>query len=327
LTILPGLVPFAVPAEQVTMRAMRSVGLPDLTRGIRELGLSRRPVCVHASLRSFGHVAGGADAVVDAFLSEECTVLVPAFSLMFLVAPPEDMRPPRNGLDYDRPLDVEPDGRIFTPATNEMEGPYMGAVARAVVARPGRARGEQPLNSFAAVGPEAGALLAAQQPLDVYAPLKELAERGGFVLLIGVGLTSMTLLHLAEARAGRETFRRWARARTGEVIEVQAGSCSAGFDAFEPVLAPHAREATVGESRWRAYPARAAVESAARAIRANPQLTRCGNERCERCPDAIAGGPILAARSGRSGDGDPAGLRVLARRVTKTFRGLTARAG
>src|SRR5207249_4990643 len=106
---------------------MRSVGLPDLTRGIRELELSGRPVCVHASLRSFGHVAGGADAVIEAFLSEACTVLVPAFSLTFLVPPPAGMRPRRNGFDYERPLDAARDGGIYTPATNEIEDPYMGA--------------------------------------------------------------------------------------------------------------------------------------------------------------------------------------------------------
>jgi aminoglycoside 3-N-acetyltransferase len=150
------------------------------------------------------------------------------------------------------------------------------------------------VNSFAAVGSEAEALVGRQQPLDVYAPLRLLTDRGGFVLLIGVGLTSMTLLHLAEAQAGRELFRRWAYAPGGDVIEVQTGSCSEGFDAFEPVLAPLARETLVGGSRWRAYPAREAVQRAARAIQADPQITHCGDSTCCRCRDAVAGGPILA---------------------------------
>jgi aminoglycoside 3-N-acetyltransferase len=133
-----------------------------------------------------------------------------------------------------------------------------------------------------------------QHTLDVYAPLRVLADRGGFVLLVGVGLTSMTLLHLAEARAGRELFRRWAKAPSGDVVEVQTGSCSAGFDAFEPVLDPLARETSVGASRWRAYPSRETLEKAAQAIRANPAITHCGDETCGRCRDAVAGGPILA---------------------------------
>jgi aminoglycoside 3-N-acetyltransferase len=200
------------------------------------------------------------------------------------------MRPLRNAFDYERPPDIARAGGIYTSATNEID-PYMGAVACSVVMRPGRARGAHPLNSFAAVGREAEALVAEQQPLDVYAPLRALANRGGFVLLMGVGLTSLTLLHFAEARAGRELFRRWAKAPSGDVIEVQTGSCSAGFDAFEPVLAPLARETTLGASRWRVYPARETVEKAAQAIRANPQMTHCGDETCARCRDAIAGGP------------------------------------
>jgi aminoglycoside N3'-acetyltransferase len=271
---------------------MRHVALPELRGGIRDLGLARRPVCLHASLRSFGHVEGGADTVVEAFLVEGCTLLVPAFSWTFFVAPPEGMRPLRNAYDYQQPSEAPGDG-IYTPATSEIDR-SMGAIARAVVQRPGRSRGSHPLNSFAALGPHANALVAPQWPLDVYAPLAMLADRGGFVLLIGVELTSMTLLHLAEARAGRELFRRWAKATSGDAIEVQTGSCSAGFHAFEPVLAPLARETVVGQSRWRAYPARDAVEEAARAITANPHITHCGELTCGRCRDAIAGGPIIS---------------------------------
>jgi aminoglycoside N3'-acetyltransferase len=121
-----------------------------------------------------------------------------------------------------------------------------------------------------------------------------LADRGGFVLLIGVRLTSMTLLHLAEARAGREPFRRWANDPSGNVIEVQTGSCSAGFGAFEPALAPFAQETVVGASCWRAYSARETGAEAARAIETNPQITHCGDPSCELCRDAIAGGPLVA---------------------------------
>jgi aminoglycoside 3-N-acetyltransferase len=272
---------------------MRHVALPELRRGIRELQLSGRPVCVHSSLHSFGHVEGGADAVVQAFLSEECTLVVPTFSGTFCVAPPPGMRPPRNAFDYEHPTEASSNARIYTPDSNEIDR-SMGAVARSVVQHPGRTRGAHPLNSFAAVGPEAEALVWAQEPLDVYAPLRMLSDRGGSILLIGVGLRSMTLLHFAEARAGRELFRRWANEARGDVIEVQIGSCSAGFDAFELVLRPLAREIVVGASRWRAYPVREAVERATRAIQTNPQITHCGDSTCGRCRDAIAGGPILA---------------------------------
>ena len=55
----------------------------EIRDALRSLDLSRRDVCVHSSLRSFGRVEGGARAVVGAFLEEGCTVLVPTFSSVF----------------------------------------------------------------------------------------------------------------------------------------------------------------------------------------------------------------------------------------------------
>jgi len=57
-----------------------TVGREEIQAGIRELGLSGRPVCVHSSLRSFGIVTGGAETVVQAFVEEGCTLLVPTFA-------------------------------------------------------------------------------------------------------------------------------------------------------------------------------------------------------------------------------------------------------
>jgi aminoglycoside 3-N-acetyltransferase len=262
----------------------------DVREGIRALGLTGATVCAHSSLRSFGTVDGGAEAVVDAFLAEECTLMAPTFSAqIFGLAPPEGMRPERNGIDYDAPHESPGRDRIYTPESNDVS-PTMGAIPAAVLARPERLRGDNPLCSFAAIGPGAD-LVTEQRPLDVYAPLRILAARDGFVLLIGVGLDRLTLLHAAEERAGRHLFRRWANAPDGLPMEVEVGSCSQGFGAFEPVLAPLARDARVGESAWRAYPARRALAAAADAIRERPEITRCDDDECLRCADAVAGGP------------------------------------
>jgi aminoglycoside 3-N-acetyltransferase len=262
----------------------------DLREGIRALGLADTTVCVHSSLRSLGHVDGGADSVVDALLAEGCTLMVPTFSAPFFVlAPPPEMRLERNGIDYDAAHDSPGRERIYSPDGNEIS-PTMGAIPAAVLARPERVRGDNALCSFAALGPRAD-LVAEQRPLDVYAPLRILVARDGFVLLIGVGLERMTLIHVAEERAGRTLFRRWANAPDGLPMEVEVGSCSDGFGKLEPVLGPLARERDVGASRWRAFPARATVEAASEAIRERPEITHCGRADCLRCADSVAGGP------------------------------------
>ncbi|HEX8720570.1 MAG TPA: AAC(3) family N-acetyltransferase [Pyrinomonadaceae bacterium] len=252
-------------------------------------------MCLHSSLRSFGRVEGGAAEVVGAFLDEGCTLLVPAFSPVFEVAPPLHLRFERNGWDYGAgPAPNHNPESVYTPEATDVDR-HMGAIPAAVVAWPGRARGNHPLDSFAAVGPCAAELVAGQAPLDVYAPLRALIRAGGFVLLMGVGLERLTLLHLAEQAAGRTLFRRWANDPCGRPVAVEVGGCSEGFGKLEPHLRRVARAESVGQSRWTLLPAGEALARAAAAIRADPAITHCGVRGCERCDDAVKGGPLLPA--------------------------------
>ena len=99
----------------------------------------------------------------------------------------------------------------------------MGTISVAVMRWPGSVRGNHPICSFAAVGPLSDQLLKGQQANDVYAPLDALAEEGGSVVLAGVDLTKMTLIHLAEKKAGRVLYRRWANGPDGQPVAVEAG--------------------------------------------------------------------------------------------------------
>lgn len=269
----------------------------ELQNAIETLGLSRAPLCVHSSMRSFGQLLGGPAALVDTFLAEGCTLLVPSFSwAAFAIPPPASMRPLRNGIDYSRPFGAR-SGLRFAPSCADIDLDEMGAMPAHIVQRDDRVRGNHPLMSFAAIGPLASELVAGQAPGDAYAPLRALAARSGRILLIGVGLDRATVLHLAEHEAGRIQFVRWALNDRGDPMSVETGGCSEGFGAFEPVLASLSRETLVGTSRWRAFDAAAALEGATRAILAEPAITHCGNAACQRCNDAIAGGPVRATVS------------------------------
>jgi aminoglycoside N3'-acetyltransferase len=271
-----------------------AVTISAIGAAIQGLGLSGRPLCVHASLRSFGWIDGGAQAIVDGLLAEGCTVLVPTFSWdAFIVDPLPHQQPSRNGALYvARPGERAGTHRSFRTDTMELDRADMGALPAAVLAIPGRVRGDHPLCSFSAVGPLARSLVDRQAPLRVTGPLEALVEADGAVVLMGVGVDAMTLLHLAEERAGRNLFRRWANDGAGRPMEVAVGGCSQGFPRLTPILEPCSRDLEVGQSRWRAYDARRTLDAAAAAMRRQPTITRCDKPSC-RCDDAILGGPLL----------------------------------
>lgn len=266
----------------------------DVRDGIEELELTGLPVCIHASLKSFGYVDGGADAVLEAFLTAGCTVVAPTFNYANELPTPDAFRIERNGWDagdnlYADAQTLEP----YDPASNSMTVEDLGAIPAALIARPDRVRGAHPIDSFSAVGPLSAEIINTQTPRDVYGPLRAIGERGGSVLLIGVGLNSMTLLHTAEQEAGRELFHRWAIGSDGALVETLVGGCSEGFHSFEPLIGHLARETRVGQSRWRAFPISETLTVAADAIRANPEITHCGDADCDNCRDAVLGGPVL----------------------------------
>lgn len=269
----------------------------ELRGGIESLGLAGADVMIHVSLRSFGRVDGGPATLVDAFLDLGCTLLVPTMAneAFAIPAPPGD-RPRRNAVDYDEkdasaaraPWPGMSD--VYDHTRNDVDD-WVGVVPAEVLRRPERVRCRWPAGALTAIGPNAAALIAAETTDDMFGPMRELARRGGTVVLMGVGLDRMTLLHLAEVEAGRRPFIYWARGADGAPVRSMGGACSDGFPRLDEVLAPIERVVTVGTSRWRAFDAADAVTSAAAAIRSDPEITRCSAS-CRECDDAVAGGPL-----------------------------------
>ena len=267
-----------------------------MTSALGRMGIDRQPVIVHSSLKTFGVVTGGAPAVVRALLDHGRTVLVPAFSSAFGVPrPPYEAPLQHNGVEPGFKGPTAGIGRVYTPSCGEVDRD-MGAVAAAIVEMASAARGTHPLNSFAAAGPDARKLVAGQTAVDVYAPLRELADGGGYVILMGIGLESMTALHLAEQMAGRRPFVRWANGPDGEAMRVSVGGCSRGFSALDQVLSPVEQTQFVGKSLWRAFPLTEVLALASAAIASRPEVTRCERAVCVRCADAVNGGPVSEPR-------------------------------
>ena len=295
------------------------VSLDDLRMAIRFMGVGGEVVCLHSRLGSFPWVGDGygnlglARAIVGLFLDAGCTLVVPTYTDHFSCPPPDGVSPARNAVSRnagsawryhslirqswrDRGL---PEG--YTKSTRMVDMKSMGIVPVVVANWPGRSRGGHPLMSFSAVGPRAREVVRLQTPSKPHGHF-DAVDR---FLMMGTPFERLTLIHYAEQRSGRQLFVRWARVgQAAKVTAVRYGGCSEGFGRLGPILRPLAREAYVGDSRWLALPREAALDAATTAIRDAPEITRCAADRCERCDDMIAGGPLLDSMVPVSVDSD-----------------------
>lgn len=262
----------------------------NVARAIKELNLGDKPVCVHASLRSFGCRVEG---LLETFLEAGCTVMAPTFSDMYEAPPVPELMPEQNGAgdySYFREKEYENVG-VYSPASNKLTVEEMGMFPQMVLEHADRVRGNNALNSFAAVGPLAKMLMDGQSNEDVYAPLRMLYELDGYVLLMGTDLCSATAIHYAEQLAGRAPFVRWAKGENGTTLAVRAGGCSDGFEKLSSALMPCENHTTVGSSCWRCYRVRDLVDVCVGAFLNDPQIAHCDDPDCCRCNDAAKGGP------------------------------------
>ncbi|MGB7539267.1 MAG: AAC(3) family N-acetyltransferase, partial [Anaerolineales bacterium] len=249
----------------------------QIREAIEQSGLSKRIVCLHASLKSFGRVDGGADAVIDAFLEAGCTLIVPSFFYDSQAAPPAGRSIPQNGMDPEW-IAGHTHAVGYDPDANQISRAEMGAIPARLIERPGRVRGNHPCDPFAGLGPLAAGLIADQSPLNVFGPFKRVyAGPPARLLLAGVGLTAATAVHFAEELSGRRLFRRWGRLAGGMDIEVEEGGCSEGFENLTAAVASLQQRIVVGGSVWRIYPFREFIDAAVSAIRQNPAVTHCSD--------------------------------------------------
>ena len=266
----------------------------EILTAIHFLGLEGQCICIHSSMQSFKEpIENGAEGLLRTFLQAGCTVMVPTFSDMYEAPPEKEYMPVHNGAGDYAYFYQKSYGNTaaYTPDSNELTTEEMGVFPQTVLNQSGRIRGGNHLNSFTAIGSKAGVLINGQTDKDVYAPLAHLYEEDGFVLLAGVGLDSATAIHYAEQKAGRNPFVRWSKDSDGNTIPVSAGGCSDGFEQLSPYLAAIEKQISLSGSLWRCFRVRELTDVCTQIIRLHPRITHCGNPACDRCNDALAGGP------------------------------------
>jgi len=152
------------------------VGKSRLVADLKALGLKRgMDVMVHSSLSAIGHVAGGADTVIDALLAvigKRGTLVMPSFN--------------------------HHDAYVFNPMTTRTKN---GLIPDAMWRRPEAVRSLQASHPVTAIGPKAEALCAGHLEAGIWgqdSPIARLIRGGGYILSLGVGQTSSTAYHVAE---------------------------------------------------------------------------------------------------------------------------------
>ncbi|MFD9460392.1 aminoglycoside N(3)-acetyltransferase [Streptomyces sp. NPDC060027] len=199
------------------MRAISAIdGLtePAITRRLAELGVEEGDILlVHASLSSFGRVAGGAASVLGALgrvLGTRGTLVVPTFT-----SGNSDTssvyRDRIHGLSDRERAALRNTMPPFDPETTPSTG--MGVLAETVRCDARSVRSGHPQTSFAARGPQAARITDNHHPdchLGEHSPLARLYELRARVLLLGVGFDRCTAFHLGEYRVPdppRRTYR------------------------------------------------------------------------------------------------------------------------
>ena len=170
----------------------------DIVRGLTELGLENGDtVLVHSSMKSFGYVEGGPDAVIEALLE----VIGPRGCL---VMPTLTMGAAENPVIFD----------VRTSPS------VAGLVTEVFRNRPQVRRSHHPLSSAAAEGWAAEEMIRyhTDTPADLPSPYGQVYLRGGWCLFLGAPWDSNTMFHVAEELV-MAPYLHMAQFRDGKLID------------------------------------------------------------------------------------------------------------
>ena len=248
-----------------------------LREAFEALDLRDKPIIAHASLKPFGYIEGGAEAVLDAMLASFASVIVPTHTYKTKIIP--EMGPPNNGITYGSGHDK-----------NQMAGPFhpemradsmMGILPETLRNHPSATRTAHPILSFAGINTEL--TLFTQTLYEPLAPIGALADADGWVVLLNVDHSVNTSIHYGEKLAGRKQFIRWAMVGNRIVECPGFPGDSSGFNAIEEYIKPDIRRVDIGSVFIQAIPLKRLFDAVGELIKKDPLTLLCQRTDCERC--------------------------------------------
>ncbi len=253
------------------------VSYSDLKLGVTKLGLTDRLVIAHASLKAFGPINGGAEALLQVLLASVRGLVMPTFTYKTMVTP--EVGPPNNGLTYGKEQDQNKMAEPFHPYMPA--DAMMGILPEIFRKHPSAKRTYHPIQSFAGI--QVDTILDSQTIYNPLAPIGALADQDGWVLLLGVDHTVNTSIHYAEKLAGRKQFVRWALTKDRIVECPGFPGDSAGFNQIADDLEKSLRCVEIGGATVQAIPLKVLFKAVVGRIKQDPLALLCQREDCERC--------------------------------------------
>lgn len=228
----------------------------EIEKGLQDIGLKKGDiVLLHSSLASIGHVEGGADTVVDAFLSV-----------------------------------LGPEGTLVVPTFGKL-----GVITETVNGRSDAARSIHPLASVAAIGASAADICRDHWKADLAhaedTPYTRIAEMDGYVCLLGVDQDRSTTLHTVEELLRLPYLETTPEATfpTPEGEVRRSWECFPGphrdFIGLDPILreSGRMRMGKIGTSMVRLIRSRDLIEFVRANDERNPTFVLCDNPECSDC--------------------------------------------
>ena len=233
---------------------MTTVNQKSIADGLRGLGLKNGDiVLLHSSLLSMGKVEGGPGAVIDAFLEvlgSDGTLLVPVFGALGILTEEVKHRP----------------GAVISPC---------------------------PVGTLAAIGKDAEELCRDHWKADTAhgenTPFTRIADKGGYICLLGVDQDRNTTLHSVEALLKLPYLSQATRTFTapdGQSV-TKTWKYYPGphrdFIGLDPLLAPAMTRGRVGDAEVRLIRAKEMYDIALAVGANDPAFVLCDNPACADC--------------------------------------------
>lgn len=253
------------------------LGFAELKSFFGALELQNKPVIAHASLKPFGYIENGADAIMRAMLLSFKSVMMPTFTYKTIITP--EVGPPNNGITYGAEKDTNKMAHPFTPDVPVDK--MIGIVPEALRNHPFAMRTSHPILSFAGVKSEE--YLNIQTIYEPLAPIGALADAAGWVVLINVDHSVNTSIHYGEKLTGRRQFVRWAM--VGDRIMECPGfpGDSTGFNNIEEYIKADTRRVDIDNIFIQAVPLKRLFDAVGELIKKDPLALLCQRIDCERC--------------------------------------------